>query len=153
MSGIKKPRLSEFIKAFTLGDAEVKVATAYIPAAAAADATKSWPVFFNNRKVEVQWVKIVPQAAITGADTNSANWNLINTGTDGTGTTELANKDFTSGKDAAAMDAINLYTPSGGKELAAGSVLALQREKAGNGLALPEALVVVGYVDILDILQ
>lgn len=133
---------------------KMKQAAAYIPAAAATDNTKAWPVFLvpPTHAVRVTKVEVVPQAAITGASTNSANWNLINKGTDGLGTTELANKDFVTGVNAAAFDVLVLYTPTTPAKLAAGTVLALQREKVGTGLALPEALVVVHYFDDLSAL-
>lgn len=125
--------------------AGTQIETGAIPAAAAGDATAEWVIFEAPFAVVIESVRIIPSAAITGADSNSANLNLINRGTAGAGTTELANRDYASGTDEAKAVARALYAPADGLSVAAGTVLVLQREKVGNGLALPHFRVVVKY--------
>lgn len=119
--------------------------TAPIPAHAAATATESYPIFFADRAVKVRKVSLVFSAAVTGTATNYTNVNLVNRGTDGTGTTELANIDYASGQDAVAMVETSLYAPTTPLAVAAGGVLAIQLEKVSTGLALPAMLAVVEY--------
>lgn len=120
-----------------------QVSQTYLPATLAADATKAWPVFLASQDVQVVGAYHVPQATITGADTNSFNLNLINAGKNGAGTTEVGHVDYTSGTDAVAFGAVSLgVTPF---TLAAGAVLTAQREKVGTGLAMPEGVVVIVY--------
>lgn len=81
---------------------------------------------------------------ITGQNTNTFNVNLINRGTDGTGITELANRDYVSGTDESAYVERDLYAPSSYLEVSKGTVLDLQRELVGIGMASPRFL---GYVE------
>ena len=112
-----------------------------VPARAAGDATASHVVFLAPFRCRVRSVAVVPAAAITGANTNYANFNLILRPAN----TELANIDFTSGVDRAAFVPFMLYQPTAPVELAAGTVLDLQRELVGSGIATPALLVVVTY--------
>ena len=70
------------------------IAQATVPAVAAGTATIVYPIFVSDRYVKIKSVSFVPQAAVTGDNTNRKNLNLHNRGTDGTGTTELANIDL-----------------------------------------------------------
>jgi len=121
---------------------------AYLPAAGAADVTKSTPVFTAPDNCKVLQVQIVTQAAITGANTNSMNLNLINKGAAGIGATELGHIDFVSGTNSVAFDGKDLVADTAiasATELTAGDVLAVEREKVGSGLAMPEVLVIVTF--------
>lgn len=120
-------------------------ATAYLSAAAAGDATDEEVVFVAPFACKVRKVTVVPAAAVTGANTNSRNINLINRGTDGSGTTELANRDYLSGTNESKAVARDLYAPATYLALAAGVVLAVQSELVGTGLALPSFHVVVEF--------
>ena len=122
-----------------------KTAQAYVPAAAAGDATKEWPVFYADRACRILGVGVVPQATVTGADTNTFHWNVLNKGTDGNGTTEIGNVDFVAGTNADDFDYREIVAETASRRLNAGQVLSLQREKVGTGQATPEALVVVIY--------
>lgn len=119
------------------------VAQAYVPGAAAADATEEWPVFYAAQAVQIVAAYYIPSAAITGDDTNSFNLNLRNKGTDGSGTTEVGNVDFATGTDGVANDATSLGVTA--FNMAAGEVLAAQREKIGTGLTMPDGIVVIVY--------
>ena len=124
-------------------------AQSYIPAALAGDATKSTPIFCAPDNCKVLQVQVVAQADITGQATDYFNLNLINKGSSGAGTTELANIDFLNasvtatafkGKGLLANTAVESATA-----LTAGDVLAIERELVNSGLATPELKVVVTY--------
>lgn len=116
-----------------------------VPAHAAATATEQAPVFYAPFACKVTAVRVVAGAAVTGANTNTTHLNLHNRGTDGSGTTEIANYDLTSGNNLTAYDNYNLYAPASGLAVAAGGVLSLQHEKVGTGLDVPALCVVVEF--------
>lgn len=131
------PHLREALRA--------KTAQAYVPAAAAADATMEWPVFYADRPCRILGIGVVPQATVTGADTNTFHWNVLDKGTDGNGTAEIGNVDFVSGTNADDFDYREVVAETANRRLNAGQVLSLQRERIGTGQASPEVLVVVVY--------
>ena len=116
-----------------------------VPSHAAATATEDTAIFYAPFACKVTAVRLVPGAAVTGANTNTTHLNLINRGADGSGTTELANYDLTSGNDLTAYDNKNLYTPASGLAVVAGGVLTLQEEKVGTGLLVPSLLAIVEF--------
>ena len=117
---------------------------AVLPPVAAADATADFVVFEAPVNCKVEKVKVIPGAAVTGADTNTRHLNLINRGANGAGTTEIANYDLTSGNDAGVAGLV-LYAPPSPLAVVQGTQLALQVEKVGNGIALPPLAVVVEF--------
>ena len=121
------------------------VATFPVPAHAAATATEVVNIFRAPFACKIVSVELIPDAAITGADTNSTNVNLLNAGTAGTGTTELGNIDFASGTDAAAGVAQDLYRPATALSVASGVILQVQIEKVSSGLAIGRFTAVVTY--------
>jgi len=122
----------------------VKQATARI-AAVAAGSTGEWAVFKAPEACEITAAYIVPDSAITGADTNYMTLSIVDKGSDGTGTTAIASVDFTSGTDAAAFDAFSLGTLGDAKTLAAGDVVSFKKAEAGTGMDMPNLLVVIEY--------
>lgn len=112
---------------------------------AAATATEDAFCFVAPFACKIRAVEIVWDAAITGTATNYTNVNLINAGTDGTGTTELANIDYLAGTNASAGATVSLYAPATPLALAAGAKLKLQLEKVGTGLSLPSGLVRITF--------
>lgn len=116
-----------------------------IRAHAAADATEKVNIFEAPFATKIRAVYIRPDAAITGADTNTTHVNLINAGTAGTGTTELGNINFTDTVDAAIGERLELYAPDAALAVDANTLLVVQLELVGTGLALPQFLCVVEY--------
>lgn len=110
-----------------------------VPAALAADATTDFLLGRVPITGVVSSVTIVPQSAITGADTNSATLAVVNKGQDGSGTTVIASKAFTSGVNAAAFDetALTVSATAADLNVTAGDILAFRRTKVGTGLATP----------------
>jgi hypothetical protein len=120
-------------------------AQASLRAHAAATNTEKSHVFIAPFKARIKSVSLVFDAAITGANTNTTHVNLINAGTAGSGTTEIGNIDYVNGTNAAAGATVALYAPATPLEVDAGTKLAIQHEKVGNGLDIPAALVVISY--------
>ena len=89
--------------------------------------------------VEVVAISAVPDADVTGQDTNTAHLNVLNAGTNGNGTTEVANTDLVSGTDLSGLIENWVHADSSAPiQLASkGEALAVQRELVGTGLALP----------------
>lgn len=115
---------------------------AYMASHAAATATETRSVFYAPSAMFIEAVYFVPDADITGVDTNTTHLNLIDKGADGNGTTELANVDFVAGTNATDYNAVE-FTLAAGDRLAADGVVALQYEKIGTGLLIPAGLLVV----------
>ncbi len=116
------------------------VDTIAIPAQAAGDATAVIACWYAPFKCKVQSVKVVFGTAITGANTNSENINLL----DNDGSTVLGTVAFISGTNAVVSTAISVYSTA--KAMTAGQSLYIQREKVGaSGLALPVGLMIVTY--------
>lgn len=136
--------LGEFIPGLNGQERQVAQKTIRAPSAAN-EASFSEGVFHTNQRIKLYRVDVVPDAAVTGQDTHTRHLNLINKGTDGGGSTELGSIDFVSGTDATAFDTKQLYANTSGLEVAAGSVLAIQNELVGTGLALPRFTVTVEY--------
>lgn len=91
-------------------------------------------------------VAYLPASAITGANTDSRTLQLFNRGTDGSGTTKVAELAMVSGVNAAADDdkAITIITASDADEVAAGGVLEWKSLHVGStGLADPGGMVIV----------
>ena len=91
-------------------------------------------------------VSYTPDAAITGANTNTRRVALVNRGSAGTGTTIVAELQFNSGVDAVAGDeeTITLSGTAANLEVTQGDILAWESEAVGTGLADPGGLVQVG---------
>lgn len=111
----------------------------YIPAALAADEDKSWALGTIPYTAAIKAVRLIPQAAITGADTNSSTVEVYH------GSTKAASIAFTAGTDATALTALAMTLVAAGLSVAADDVITFKRDKVGNGLALPEFLVEVEY--------
>jgi hypothetical protein len=90
-------------------------------------------------------VGFIPNAAITGAASNSRRVAVTNRGSAGLGTNEAALLDFVSGVNGVKWDrkTITLHATAANKVVAAGDVLTFDSTAPGTGLADPGGLVVV----------
>jgi hypothetical protein len=88
-------------------------------------------------------VVYVPEAAITGADTNSRTVSLVNKGAAGSGTTTVASLALTSGVNATANDekTITLSGTAANLVLAEGDTLQWRSIHVGTGITDPGGLV------------
>lgn len=84
-------------------------------------------------------VTYCPVAALTGADTNSRTINLINKGSDGSGTTVVATLALVSGVNLVAFDekAITISSTAADYAVSAGDVLQWQSLHVGTGIVDP----------------
>lgn len=110
---------------------------------AAATATEKLCLFIPEKAVRITAMYHVPDVAITGADTNTTHLNILDGGTDGTGTTEKANIDYVSGTDATALTTNDFSITA--FNLDAGDSLILQYGKVGTGLLIPEGWIIIEY--------
>lgn len=109
---------------------------------AAATATESRTLFVAPRDCTVTGVSITSDAAATGDASNTTNLNVINVGSAGVGTTEVANLDLGAGVNLVALDekAIPLNTTyANGVTMSEGDVLTIQFEKVGTGVLVGPA--------------
>lgn len=118
---------------------------ANVPAAAAA-ADAVVPVAVAPFAATVASVHYIPAADVTGANTNSRTYSLINAGATGAGTTAVASYAATSGNDLDGL-AENVVTISGtaaNRKVAAADVLVFKSTHVGStGAADPGGTVVV----------
>jgi len=93
-------------------------------------------------------VSYVPDAAITGANTDTRTLSVKNRGAAGAGTTVVASLALTNGVNATAFDekAITLSGTAGNLVVAAGDVLSFESAHAGTGgLADPGGLIAIEF--------
>lgn len=88
-------------------------------------------------------VEYVPEAAITGAETNHRAVSLVNKGQAGSGTTVVASLTFDDGVNAAANDevALDLSETAADLDLSAGDTLQWRSIHVGTGITDPGGLV------------
>lgn len=94
---------------------------------------------------DVTSVKFIPNAAITGQDTDTRRIALTNRGTAGLGTTEIAALQFNAGVNGVKWDAkaLTLSATPANVEVLAGEVLTIDSTTPGTGLADPGGLYIV----------
>lgn len=97
------------------------------------------------RAATVSGVLYCPNAAITGANTNTRSLSLVNLGQNGTGTTVIATLQFNSGINAAlgVSRTITLSGTPANLAVAAGDVLQWQSTHIGTGITDPGGLLSV----------
>jgi hypothetical protein len=90
-------------------------------------------------------VGFIPNAAITGQDTNTRRVAITNRGSAGLGTTETAFLQFNSGVNAVQYDekAITLHATVANRAVTEGDVLTIDSTTPGTGLADPGGLYIV----------
>ena len=88
-------------------------------------------------------VTYTPVANITGDNTNTRTFTLVNKGADGNGTTVIATRAMTTGVNATDFneDALTLSVVAGATTVAEGDILAWVSTHAASGLADPGGLV------------
>lgn len=101
-----------------------------------------------DRAVEsetVSSVVYIPKAGVNGAATNNRTFNLLNRGTAGTGTVNVASLTLASGTNLSdnVPQALTLSTTSANLLLTAGQVLEWESTPNGTGLADPGGMVEV----------
>ena len=90
-------------------------------------------------------VGFLPNAALTGANTDTRRHAVTNRGSAGLGTTEAAFLQYNSGVNLVAFDekAITLHSTAANQVVAAGDVLTFDSTSPGTGIADPGGVVIV----------
>jgi hypothetical protein len=90
---------------------------------------------------------LVPEAAVTGDNTNTRTFTLVNKGQTGAGTTIVATLALTTGVNLVAFDEklFTLSAVAGATSVVAGDVLQLNEVVAGSGLAHSGGRVVIDF--------
>jgi hypothetical protein len=114
-------------------------------ASIAAGTADEMGAFYAPTACTISAVYIIPDDAITGADTNYMTLKAVNKGSDGTGIDVICSKDFTLGVNAAQFDATSLGTVSN-NALSAGDTVTFAKAEAGTGMAMPNLAVALVYV-------
>ena len=112
------------------------------------EATVRRPIFVAPFNCELGEVALFNSTAVTGANTNTVHYNLVNGGAEGAGTTELATRDLVSGTDLSVGKTVLLDATSSGEVfLTAGDIVELETEEVGNGLGadINEVLIYVAF--------
>lgn len=104
------------------------------------------PIYENQSLVKetVTAVRIIPQAAMTGDDTDHATIGVLNKELDGTGTVQVApQKVYDTGTDLVAFDSDSLPVSATAADLTVekNEVLALSIKKVASGLVTPDLVV------------
>ena len=114
----------------------------------ASEETVRRPIFVAPFNCELGEVALINSTAVSGANTNTVHYNLINGGSEGAGTTELATRDLVSGTDLGVGKTVLLDATSSGEVfLTAGDIVELETEENGSGLGadINEILVYVAF--------
>lgn len=105
----------------------------------ASEATFRVPVFIAPFDCELGEVSLTSSTLVSGAATNNFHLNLIDGGLEGAGTTEIANLDLESGTDLIIGKTLlfdNIIGAALERFLAAGTIIELESEEIGTGLAV-----------------
>lgn len=143
-NSITRAKLIDAIINFSALDSNTKRFTIQIPIIADAAADSNWvKSIYIPIAAKVIDTGIIPSTQF-GQATDFAVIGLVNKGTDGTGTTPIASKNFNSSNVAAAHDYTSLGTvDTDHDDIDAGSVLEFVRSKTGNGQIVPASTLVL----------
>lgn len=106
---------------------------------AAGSATQSHVIFVAPAAGTVTEVHITTRTAVTGDNTNRKNLNIINKGSDGSGSTEIANLDLVTSTDLVAFDETAIGTGLS-VSVSEGDVIVVEYELIGSGVAIDDSV-------------
>ena len=120
------------------------------PQVVSSEATVRRPLWVAPFNCELGEVALINSTAVTGANTNTVHFNLIDGGAEGAGTTELATRDLVSGTDLDVGKTLlydNIQGASATLFMTQGDILELESEEVGTGLGsdINELLILVVY--------
>jgi hypothetical protein len=141
-NSITADKLMAGIVGYSKLDQNTKRFTIQLPINADAAAADTWAkAVYIPSAVTVIDAGIIPDTTF-GQATDYADIKLVNKGTDGAGTTEIAAKNFNSTNVATAHDYTDLGTVSN-EEVLSGSVLEFIKSKTGDGQIVPASTLVL----------
>jgi hypothetical protein len=88
-------------------------------------------------------VRFVPQAGITGVNTNTRRIDIVNRGQSGAGSTVIATLQFNSGTNGTAFDELAIPVTDANDTMADGDIISINSVAVGTGLADPGGLVIL----------
>jgi hypothetical protein len=120
-------------------------ATAYVPAQATLGTDDDWPVWQAPLKCVITAVKFVPSAAITANATHYSVYTLTRY-TAGATATSVATRSWAATDSVAETpEAMTLSATAANLLLAVDDSLAVVKTHGGNGLVIPDGLLVIRY--------
>jgi hypothetical protein len=120
-------------------------ATAYVPSQATLGTDDDWPVWQAPLKCKVTSVNFVPSAAVTANATHYSVYTLTRY-TAGASATTVATRTWAATDSAAETpEAMTLSATAANLLLAVDDHLAVVKTHGGNGLVIPDGLLVVRY--------
>lgn len=132
--------MSELLKAIPGNHRDLVTGIAHA-AATATEYVVQWAAPFDCR---LKAVYFIPNADVSGQDTNTTHLNVDNKGSGGAGTTELGNVDLVNGTDLTGSD-VNTLASGLTTDLSKDDVIAVEAEKVGTGLDVPAGTYVFEY--------
>jgi len=119
--------------------------TAYVPSQATLGTDDDWPVWQAPAKAKVTSVNFVPSAAVTANATHYSVYTLTRY-TAGASATTVATRTWAATDSAAETpEAMTLSATAANLLLAADDHLAVVKTHGGNGLVIPDGLLVIRY--------
>lgn len=109
------------------------------------DATFEYPVFIAPSSVTITGIHWIPGSQVVGADTNNFTLTVVNKGTAGAGTAQVAS--LTMNAAAGTVPALGVRSLGAitNASLTAGQALTFAKGTAGTGLRLPASWAAVSY--------
>ena len=118
---------------------------AYVPAQATLGTDDNWPVLVADAKFTVTGVTFVPSDAVTANATHYSVYTLTNK-VAGAGTTAVASRTWAATNSAASTpEAFTLSATAANLIVAEGDSLEVVKTHGGNGLVIPDGLLVVTF--------
>lgn len=101
------------------------------------------PIFAPYEEAKINNVLVVFKEAVTGADGNYFSLQLVNKGTDGSGTDKIVDHVFISGEDASANVVKNLTVNTNYSAMEQAATVTLKKVESGSGMKMPEGLLII----------
>ena len=118
---------------------------AYVPAQATLGTDDNWPVFQAPRALTVTAVTFVPSDAITANATHYSIYTLTRYTAGASGASVATRSWVATNSVASTPEALTLSGTAANLVLAAADTLEVVKTHAGNGLVIPDGLLVVTY--------
>lgn len=119
--------------------------TAYVPSQATLGTDDNWPVWAAQHKCKIIAVKFVPSDAITANATHYSVYTLTRYTAGATATTVATRSWAATNSVASTPEAMTLSATAANLLLAADDTLEIVKTHGGNGLVIPDGLLVIDY--------
>ena len=120
-------------------------AKAYLPSQATLGTDDNWPVWYSENKSQIISVTFIPSDAITANATHYSVYTLTRYTAGATATTVATRSWAATNSVAETAEAMTLSGTAANLLLAAADTLSMVKTHGGNGLVIPDGLLVIGY--------